>query len=89
MECLAICTCSNMQDKAERAFALLFPDADTPQVARGRDQIASLAERYPGTNVSQYLRAIARKTGKFAYYIKADDNGDVSAVYDLRKGRKI
>lgn len=89
IECLAICTCSNMQNKSEQAFRLLFRDEPIPPVARGRDKITQLADKYPNTNVSKYLKAIARKVGKFAYFIRATDDGDVSEVYDLLKGKKV
>ena len=85
---LIICGCSGMPRRAESAFKILFPDKKTPPICRGKSQIAELAGRRFGTDLSRYLLAISKKSGKFAYYIE-EDGGAVTLNYDLLKGKRL
>lgn len=87
-EYLIICGCSGMQHKAELAFNVAFPRKAIPTVCRGKSQISELAGRHSGTDLSRYLLAISKKSGRFAYYIE-EDNGVVTLNYDLLKGKRI
>ena len=58
------------------------------RVGVGKSQIAQLAGQRSGTDLSRYLLAISKKSGKFAYYIE-EDNGTVTLNYDLLKGKKV
>ena len=87
-EYLVICGCSGMQHRAESAFKIAFPRKATPTVCKGKSQIAQLAGQRSGTDLSRYLLAISKKSGKFAYYIE-EDNGTVTMNYDLLKGKKV
>lgn len=85
---LVICGCSGMQHRAESALKIAFPLKTTPTVCRGKSQIAQLAGQHSGTDLSRYLLAISKKSGKFAYYIEEND-GTVTLNYDLLKGKRI
>lgn len=87
-EYLVICGCSGMQHKAELAFKVAFPKKNIPTICKGKSQISELAGRYFGTDLSRYLLAISKKSGRFAYYIE-EDNGVVTMNYDLLKGKRI
>ena len=77
-----------MQHRAESALKIAFPLKTTPTVCRGKSQIAQLAGQHSGTDLSRYLLAISKKSGKFAYYIE-ENNGTVTLNYDLLKGKRI
>ena len=85
---MAICRCSGMREKAEAAFRIQYPNQDLPPLYRGEDAIRALAEQNPNTNLSRYLRAIAKKNGRYAYYIE-ENNGDVSLSVDLMTGKRL
>lgn len=85
---LVICGCSGMQHRAESALKIAFPLKTTPTVCRGKSQIAQLAGQHSGTDLSRYLLAISKKSGRFAYYIE-DNDGTVTMNYDLLKGKKV
>ena len=87
-EYIIICGCSGMPRRAESAFHIAFPNKKMPVIYKGKSQITELAGQKTGTNLSRYLLAISKKSGKFAYYIK-EDGGDVSLNYDLLKGKRI
>lgn len=85
---LVICGCSGMRHRAESAFKIAFPLKKAPAVRKGKSQITQLAGQYSGTDLSRYLLAISKKSGKFAYYIEEND-GTVTLNYDLLKGKRI
>lgn len=87
-EYLIICGCSGMPRRAESAFKIAFPGEKVPVVYRGKSQITELAGQKSGTDLSRYLLAISKKSGKFAYYIKEED-GAVTLNYDLLKGKRL
>lgn len=87
-EYLVICGCSGMQHRAESAFKIAFPGKAIPTVYRGKSQIAQMAGQRWGTDLSRYLLAISKKSGKFAYYIE-EDNGTVTMNYDLLRGKRV
>lgn len=89
IELLAICKCGGVKEKAEAAFKISFPGQAVPQMYKGSDAITKAASLFPGTNLNRYLTAIAKKNGRFAYYIKTDDNYDITLNYDLLIGKRL
>ena len=89
MKVIAVCTCSGMKEKAESAFRILFPKDTLPQIVRGKDAIKKVASYHKGQNIGNYLEAIAKKSGKFSYYIEYDDRGDVINNINLMTGKKV
>ena len=85
---IVVCGCSNVPDKAKMAFNIAFPRQDFPDVFRGTSKIQQLANTKPDTNLSKYLLAIAKKNGRYAYYIEEQD-GDIVMNYDLLKGKRV
>jgi len=89
MRIIAVCTCSGMKEKAEAAFKIMHPDEELPIIYKGESQIRLASDNNPGTNLSRYLLAIAKKHGRFAYLIDYDDNGDIISNYDLKTGKRV
>lgn len=87
-EYIVVCKCSGMKEKAVSAFKISNPLKEVPQVVVGANAIGVLAEQKPNTNFCNYLKAISKKSGRYAYYIK-EDNGDVVSTYDLIKGKRV
>lgn len=79
------CSCHNMDKRASEAFSLLFPDAPMPEIVRGRDRLYKLGKSLD----NQHILAISKLSGKFAYYIKLDENGKIIEEYDLNTGKRI
>lgn len=55
----------------------------------GKDKIRKLAEQYPGTPLAQHLGVVAKKSGRYAYYISTNDANEIVAMYNLIKGQKV
>ena len=89
MEAILICSCSGVQEKAKTSFKIIFPDREQPAIHRGRDIVKKLADKYPGTNLGRYLSAISKKSGRYAYYIKADEDYNIVESYDLFTGKRL
>lgn len=89
MNLIAVCSCSGMKERADSAFKILFPHRELPPVYRGKDAMKKFADEHPSTNVGNYLSAISKKHGQFAYFIEYDKNGDVVANYNLLTGKKV
>ena len=85
---VVLCKCSNVPQSAKLAFEIAFPGQEMPPVYRGADAIRTLAEQKPNTNFAKYASAIAKKNGRFAYYIE-EEGGDVVQSYDLLKGKRV
>lgn len=78
-----------MKEKAISAYKISFPKTEMPDIYKGEDAIRALAHSIPNTNLSRYLLAIAKKNGRYAYFIESDDNGDVVSNYDLIIGKMV
>ena len=78
------CSCFRMDKKSLEAFSILFPDRVAPNVIKGRDRIAKFAQ----TTNNDHIKAISRLSGKFAYYIRLEDN-KVVEEWDLLKRSRI
>lgn len=89
IEAMAICKCSGLRETAVAAFNISFPEQSLPKIYRGEGEIQKLADTFPDTNFSRYLKAIAKKNGRYAYYLKADDEYNITMNYDLLKGKRI
>lgn len=83
-EYILICSCANIDKKADDAFELLFPGKTKPEVVRGKDRIYKLSLRLD----NEHLKAISKLSGRFAYYVELQDNKIVKE-YDLLRGTRI
>lgn len=86
-EIIFICSCGGMDKRAKEAFSLLFPDAPIPSIIRGRDRIYKFADSLNPKN--DHLLAIAKLSGKHAYYVELDENNKIIKEYDLLKGTRL
>ena len=89
MKGLFICSCSGVRERAEAGFKILFPKDETPNVYRGEAAIIKVAHANSGTNLGEYLTAISKMNGRFAYYVESDDAGNVIDNYNLLTGKKV
>lgn len=84
MNVILICSCFNMKKRAAESFSLLFPDEVLPQVIKGKDAIFKFAQAIG----NKHIEAIAKLSGKFAYYVELD--GDIiTKEVDLTTGKRI
>lgn len=85
---IVACKCSGVAEQAQMAFKIAFPRKEVPEIFKGESRIRYLAGLHPGTDLSKYLLAIAKKNGRYAYYMEETDGG-VSMNYDLLKGKRV
>lgn len=88
-EYILACTCSGVPEKAVTSFKIMFPGLEVPEVTKGKTNILTLSSRNPDTNLGKYLHAIAKQNGQYAYYIKADDDGNIVENYNLLTGSRL
>lgn len=86
MKLILTCSCGGMDKRAIEAFSLLFPNNSTPDIIRGRDRIYKFAKSLIPPN--PHIEAISKLSGKYAYYIKLDENGTIIEEYNLITGRR-
>ena len=83
-EVILCCSCHKMDKRASEAFCLLFPKSILPKIIKGRDRIYKF-----GKSISNdHVIAISKLSGKFAYYIKLE-NDKIIGEWDLTRGRRI
>lgn len=81
---ILVCSCFNMSKKASESFSLLFPNEVLPDIIKGRDRIYKFSKDIGNDHVA----AISKLSGKFAYYLKLEDN-KIIQEWDLVRGRRI
>ena len=79
------CSCFNQEKKAKEAFALLFPGHPVPAVVKGRDRLY----KYGKELQNDHIIAISKLSGRFAYYIRMDDDGTIKEEYNLITGGRV
>ncbi len=89
MKFIIRCTCGGVKTKMDAAMQLIAPGEPLPPEYKGKDAIKKLAAEHPNTNLSRHLTALAKKSGRYCYYIEANDKGDIVDIRDLLTGRKI
>ena len=88
MNVIVRCGCGGIQKYIESSIALLsLPTPDDTFV--GKEKIRKLASLHPGTNLAEHLGAIAKKSGRYAFYISTDDTQSITAMYNLITGKKV
>lgn len=88
MNIIARCGCGGIQKYIESSVTLL--DLPAPcETLVGKEKIRKLAAQYPGTNLAEHLGAIAKKSGRYAFYISTDDIQNITAMYNLITGKKV
>lgn len=79
------CSCYGMEKRAKEAYCMLTNgDEVLPDIVKGRDRINKLAKQIN----NDHILAISRLSGKFAFYIKIEDN-KVIEEYNLLTGKRI
>lgn len=79
------CSCFGMEKRAAEAFSITHPTSVLPEIVRGRDRIYKLAEQYK----SPHLKAISKLSGKYAYYLRISESGEILEEMDLLTGKRI
>lgn len=89
MKWIVRCTCGGVKTKMESAMQMIAPGEPLPPEVKGGDAIRKLAEQYPGTTLASHLLALAKKHGRYCYYIEATEKGDLKDMRDLFTGRRM
>lgn len=88
MNIIVRCGCGGIQNYIKSSMTLLkLASPDEEYV--GKEKIRKLAEKYPDTTLAQHLGVIAKKNGRYAYYISANEANEITAMYNLIKGQKV
>lgn len=90
MNIIVRCGCGGIQNYIKSSMGILKLAPVTEQETFvGKEKIRKLAEQYPGTPLAQHLGVIAKKSGRYAYYISTNDTNEIVAMYNLIKGQKV
>ena len=85
MRIILACACGGSKKNAETGFSVLFPNDELPEMVFGKENIAKFAADHP----NDHIKAIAKLTGKFAYYVELDNSNNITKEYDLYTGKRI
>lgn len=88
MNVIVRCGCGGIQKYIESSIALLKLQAPSESYV-GKEKIRKLAAQYPGTSLAQHLQAIAKKSGRYAFYISTNEEQGITAMYNLVTGKKV
>lgn len=94
MNIIVRCGCGGIQKYIESSIALLGLPVPCETLV-GKEKIRKLAALYPGTPFAEHLQAIAKKSGRYAFYISTDhtpgdtENQNITAMYNLITGKKV
>ena len=88
MNIICRCGCDGIQNYIKSSMSLLKLASPEEEYV-GKEKIRKLAEKYPGTTLAQHLGVIAKKSGRYAYYISTNDANEITAMYNLIKGQKV
>lgn len=90
MNIIVRCGCGGIQNYIKSSMDILKLAPVTEQETFvGKEKIRKLAEQYPGTPLAQHLGVVAKKSGRYAYYITTNDVNEIVAMYNLIKGQKV
>lgn len=90
MNIIVRCGCGGIQNYIKSSMDILKLAPVTEQETFvGKEKIRTLAEQYPGTPLAQHLGVVAKKSGRYAYYISTNDTNEIVAMYNLIKGQKV
>ena len=91
MEYIFACSCSGVKERSVKAFQIVKPDKEMPEILVGKDRMRKVAERYPsGSNAAKHLNALAKRNNKFSYYVVIDnETHDILELYDLLTGKRL
>lgn len=88
MNVIVRCGCGGISSYIENSMKLLsLPAPDDAFI--GKEKIRKLAAQYPGTNLAEHLGVIAKKSGRYAFYVSTDDAQSITAMYNLITGKKV
>lgn len=95
MDIIVRCSCGGVTTYLQNSLELLKLTAPSEEnTFVGKDKIRKLAANYPGTPFAEHLGVIAKKSGRYAYYISTNNPADnksqeIVAMYNLIKGQKV
>ena len=93
MNVIVRCGCGGIQKYIESSLDLLSLPVPC-ETCVGKEKIRKLASLYPGTSFAEHLGVVAKKSGRYAFYVSTDHNpGDqeqnITAMYNLITGKKV
>ena len=89
MKLIIRCSCGGVKTKMEAAMKLIAPGEPLPPEYKGSAKMVELAEKYPHTNLAEFLLTMSKKRGRFCYYIVTDDKYNITDARDLMTGRRL
>lgn len=88
MNIVVRCSCGGVSTYVENSIKVLGLAAPDSTFV-GKDKIRTLAQKYPGTPLAEHLQVLAKKAGRYAFYISADEAQKITAMYNLINGKKV
>ena len=86
-----VCSCSGVREKSIKAFKIIKPNDELPEIYVGKDKMRGVASTFPNdSNAAKYLSAVAKKTGRFAYFLEiSNESSNILEMHDLLTGKRI
>ena len=88
MNIVVRCGCAGASTYTDKSIKVLkLPAPENTYV--GKDKIRALANSYQGTPFAQHLEAIAKKSGRYSFYISTNEANEITDMYNLISGKKV
>lgn len=89
-EYIITCKCGEIDEKARAGFSVLFPNRPVPQIIKHEDIHKFLSSLPRDWRFVSYVGDnLIKNKNKFAYYFLVSDKGNILAMYNLLKGKKV
>jgi hypothetical protein len=88
MNIVVRCSCGGVTTYVGNSIKMLNLAAPDSEYV-GKDKIRKLAEENAGTPLGSHLQAVAKKSGRYAFYISANEKQEITAMYNLINGKKV
>ena len=86
---IVACACSGTEKFAKAQYTIFAPNTSIPPVYTKR-KFTELLQLLPqSSEISQFVSNLAKKTGKFAFFLAYEENGSISQAQNLLTGRPV
>lgn len=88
MNVILRCGCGGVTTYVKNSMGLLKLSPADQEIV-GKEKIRKFSTGFPQGPVRSHLDVIAKKSGRYAYYLSLGENNEMTALYNLIKGQKV
>lgn len=83
------CSCGNVGTYSQTQYKIQHPKESVPMLYVSRKAYSFLETLPPKSDSYNFVSAVLKKRGRYAYLIDANDDGALNEVYDYIKKKRV